>query len=148
MKEQILERIVLVVLVIICPAIITLLVNGVQDDLNKKIEELDTGKDILIQTDEANILLDVEQYIAGVLPAVVDYNSNDSYIEAQAVAIRTNIYYKMGDKTIINAEDLDYKYFSIGQYIEKWGEDKFKKMQSKYNKAILNTVGKVIEENK
>ena len=59
-----------------------------------------------------NRLLDVEQYIAGVLPGLVEPEANVQIMEAQAVAVRTKIYFAMGESTVIDASNLDFKFYT------------------------------------
>lgn len=145
MGEKIAFTIAMAAMVVMLPYILTMVLNGREVESGAQIERLDTGRDVLIQVDGANMLMDVEQYIAGILPGIVDYNSDESVIEAQAVAVRTKIYYAMGDETILDASSLEFDYYTNDDYIEKWGNNKYKQIKKKYDNAVINTARQIIE---
>ena len=72
-----------------------------------------------MQTKAGNELVDVEKYVAHIMPGIVDASADDSYLQAQAVALRTKVYYAMGDATVIKA---------------------------RYERAVIATKGKIIEQ--
>lgn len=131
--------------VILFPYMLTTMMNGRYGVAESKVSSLSTGRDVLMQIDGVNMLMDVEQYIAGVLPGLVSPDSDASVIEAQAVAVRTKIYYEMGSNTVIQASDLEFTYYTKQDYIDKWGEAKYKRVKEIYDTAVLNTTGKIIE---
>ncbi len=89
--------------------------------------------------------MDVEQYIVGVLPSVVDYGATREYIEAQAVAVRTKIYYAMGNNTVVNATDLAFEYFDEEKYMNKYGMDNYQSIEKCFEEAVISTSGQVIQ---
>ena len=131
---------------ILFPCLLTFCVNGKKADTDQQLENLSTGRDILMQTEEGNYLIDVEEYVAGILPGLVDASADDSYLQAQAVAVRTKVYYAMGDATVIRAEDLDFQYYTEADYIAKWGREKYKSVRERYEKAVLATCGKTLRK--
>lgn len=145
MGEKVMIWLACVATIIIFPYMLTTMMNGRYGVTETKVSALSTGKDVLMQIDGANMLMDVEQYIAGVLPGLVSPDSEESIIEAQAVAVRTKIYFEMGDNTVIQATDLEFTYFTKQDYIDKWGEAKYKRVKEIYDTAVLNTTGKIIE---
>lgn len=145
MGEKIVASIAMTAIIIMLPYILTMAMNGREIESGDEIGRLDTGRDILIQIDGTNVLMDVEQYIAGILPGIVDYSSDASFMEAQAVAVRTKIYYAMGNKSIIDASELDFKYYTMKDYMEKWGNNKYKQVKKKYDNAVINTARQIIE---
>lgn len=130
---------------IVLPCLITLCVNGTNAMSQKKISEIKTGRDVLIQMQDGNYLIDVEQYVAGILPGLVDASVDDNYLQAQAVAVRTRVYMKMGEATVITADQLDFQYYTENDYIAKWGKDKYKSIKARYDQAVISTCGKIIE---
>ena len=82
------------VIMIMMPYLITMAINGKKEDSGLQLKNINTGRDVLININGKNELMDVEEYIAGVLPSVVGPENNDEMLAAQAVAIRTQIYYK------------------------------------------------------
>ena len=145
MGEKITRAISLFLLAVIIPYVMTICINGYSKDSGSMIKKVDTGRDVIINIDNVNQLIDVEEYIAGVLPGLVDSESGDEVLEAQAVAVRTKIYYQMGENTVINAEEMEFVYYTKKDYINKWGPNKYQKIQERYNRAVINTVSKIIE---
>lgn len=131
--------------IILLPYIITMIINGQHGDIGTGIGNLDSGKDVLIQIDGDNKLLDVEQYIAGVLPGLVEPEANVQIMEAQAVAVRTKIYFAMGESTVIDASNLDFKYYTKEDFIHEWGKSVYANSSVKYEKAVINTLNQIIE---
>ncbi len=89
--------------------------------------------------------MDVEEYIVGVLPGLVDYDSDMDVIEAQAVAVRTKIYYVMQEETMIRADSLEYEYYNNENIISKYKRNKYNTAQTKYERAVVNTAGETIK---
>ena len=71
---------------------------------------------------------------------------DDSYLQAQAVALRTKVYYAMGDATVIQASDLEFQYYTEEDYIAKWGRENYKSVKARYERAVIATKGKIIEQ--
>lgn len=138
-----------VLLAIVCavcvPCIVTFCVNGRQKDAMTDLSQISTGRDVLVQTEDGNKLVDIEEYIAHIMPGIVDASTDDSYLQAQAVVLRTQIYKEMGQATVLQAKDLEYQYYTEKDYIAKWGKEHYKSVKSRYDQAVLATVGKTIE---
>lgn len=126
------------------PYIITMLINGHYSSSASVLSNVSSGRDILIEIEGANMLMDVEQYIAGVLPGLVAPDSDMKIIEAQAIAVRTKIYYEMGDRTVLSATDLDFKYYSGYDLMERFGKSKYKAAKTAYETATVNTIKELI----
>lgn len=112
------------------------------------LENVSTGRDVLVQTKAGNDLVDVEVYVAHIMPGIVDASADDSYMQAQAVALRTKVYYAMGEATVIQASDLEFQYFTEEDYIAKWGRENYKSVKVRYERAVMATSGKIIEAQK
>ena len=121
-------------------------VNGKQGDGTASLERISTGRDVLVQTKAGNELVDVEKYVAHIMPGIVDASADDSYLQAQAVALRTKVYYAMGDATVIQASDLEFQYYTEEDYIAKWGRENYKSVKARYERAVIATKGKIIEQ--
>ncbi len=130
---------------IFIPCFVTFCVNGRSPASEELLTNIKTGRDVLIQTSDGNELIDVEQYVAGILPGLVDASADDSYLQAQAVAVRTRVYFAMGEATVIRADEMDYQYYTEADYIAKWGKNKFKSIKERYEQAVISTCGKIIE---
>ncbi len=131
------------ILLVMLPCLITLAINGRYEGIS--VDMLDSGRDVLIYIDGENQLMDVEEYIVGVLPQVVDYGAAEEFIEAQAVAVRTKVYYAMGDKTVVNASDLPFEYFDEDKYMNKYGMENYQNIKKEFEQAIVNTAGQIIK---
>lgn len=127
------------------PCLLTFCINGRNPAPEETLSHIKTGRDVLIQTSDGNHLIDVEQYVAGILPGLVDASADDSYLQAQAVAIRTRVYYAMGEATVIQADQMEFQYYTEADYIAKWGKNKYKAIKERYEQAVISTCGKIIE---
>lgn len=145
MGERVTMFITTIAVIILVPYIMTMLMNGRQRDLSKTISEMSTGKDVLIQKDGVNKLIDVEEYVAGVLPGMVEPKADKDMMEAQAVAVRTKVYYAMGENTVVDAGTLEFTYLTEEEYKEKLGVQNYNQIKRKYEEAVINTAGQTIK---
>lgn len=143
MREKITICLAGVILIIVIPCLLTLFMNGRHRSIT--VEMIDSGRDVLFAANGENVLMDVEQYIVGVLPGVVDYGATREYIEAQAVAVRTKIYFAMGDSTVVDAESLSFEYFDEEKYMNKYGMENYQGIKKCFEDAVINTTGEVIQ---
>ena len=130
------------IIIVMLPCLLTLFINGRHQQVT--VDMINSGRDVLIYVDGKNVLMDVEEYILGVLPGVVDYGSTKEYIEAQVVAVRTKIYYSMGENTVVNADTLAFEYYDTEKYMNKYGMENYDEIRKAFETAIINTVGKNI----
>lgn len=144
MGEKITVGLAGVILVIMLPCLLTLCLNGIRDDVT--IDMINTRRDVLIKSEGENVLMDVEKYIVGILPGIIEYGSSQEYIEAQVVAVRTKIYYAMGESTVVDAQELGFQYFDQEKLINKYGMDNYKVIEDIFEEAVINTVGETIQE--
>lgn len=144
MKDKLLSSVLAGVFCLIIPYLMTIIINGGTREDGSKITKISTGRDVIVRIDGQNKLIDVEQYIVGVLPGVVSADADAAVVEAQAVAVRTKIYRSMGNDTIIDAGKLDFTYFSEKELKEKLGEKNYNRIMSVYENAVENTVGKIM----
>lgn len=144
MIEKITSLLGCMVAIFVLPCILTMLMSGRKQDASSQLLSCESGRDILVQTKNGNELLDIEQYIAGIMPGCVDASATDEYMQAQAVALRTQIVYTMGKETVYMASNLDFKYYTEQDYLAKWGEG-YPSVKERYEQAVLATQGKIIE---
>lgn len=135
-----------IIIIIFGPYIITKMINGSNIESKNEITQVNTGKDVIIQKDGKNILIDVEEYLSCILPGFVEPGQSDELIEAQAVAVRTRLYFAMGDNTIIDAGELGFMIYDDEAYINRWGKEQYKSIKSKYERAVINTQGKTLSK--
>lgn len=131
-------------IVVFAPCLLTYIFCGRKVDTGNVLAKQHSGRDVLLQTEDGNVLMDVETYLAGIMPGEVDASVSEKYMEAQAVALRTEVYATMGDNTFINAKELPFTYYSEQDYIDKWGRAKYKEVKERYDKAVIATCGKVM----
>ena len=141
MKDRLAVILALTVMIIILPYIITLLINGCGNRNKSVLKNISSGRDVVLTEDGKNRLIDVEEYIAMSLPSLIDWKSDMELIEAQAVAVRGKILYQMGEDTVINANELEFVYFTDQDLIDKYGRDNYKQAKVVYEKAVYNTLG-------
>lgn len=145
MKQPLSSYFITIIVVIFVPFIMTTTINGRKKATENEIKSISTGRDVLINRNGQNVLIDVEEYVAAVLPGEVDPNLDKEILEAQAVAVRTKVYFAMGEKTVIDATTLDYTYYDDSAYIKRWGRENYKTIKEIYEQAVLNTKGKIIK---
>lgn len=143
MKEKITIGLAGMLLVVMIPCLLTLVINGRHHAIT--VEMIDSGRDVLINKNGENVLMDVEQYIVGVLPGIVDYGATREYIEAQAVAVRTKVYFAMGDSTVVDATSLAFDYYDDEKYMNKYGMGNYQSIKACFEEAVINTCGQVIQ---
>lgn len=131
------------VLIIMLPCLLTLAINGRYQAIS--VDMLDSGRDVLIHNNGENTLMDVEQYIVGILPGIVDYGATREVVEAQAVAVRTKIYFAMGENTVVDATTLSYDYFNEEKYMNKYGMDNYQAIKDVFEQAVIDTTGEIIK---
>ncbi len=145
LKAMFIRVIAVFFVVVFVPFFMTVVINRKNKDVTPVVSSLDTNRDVIIKEDNSNRLIDVEEYIFMVLPGVVEPNCTMEYIEAQAVAVRTNIYFAMGENTLIDAKELPYTQYKKDDYIKKWGEENYAEIKKRYEQAVINTVGETVE---
>lgn len=141
MKDRLAVILALTIMIIILPYIITLLINGCGNRNKSVLKNISSGRDVVLTEGGKNRLIDVEEYIAMSLPSLIDWKSDMELIEAQAVAVRGKILYEMGEDTVINANELEFVYFTDQDLIDKYGRDNYKQAKIVYEKAVYNTLG-------
>lgn len=145
MKNKAFSYMTAIIAVVLVIFTMTMLINGKNKNVENKLSALHTGRDILVCSKEKNELIDVEQYVAAVLPGEVEPNLSSEMLEAQAVAVRTKIYFAMGEKTVIDAKEFSYKFYDDDAYINRWGKENYQSIKRIYEQAVINTAGKIIK---
>lgn len=131
---------------IMIPYLITNFLSGRAKEPGERLEKIDSQKDVLININGENQLIDVEVYISKVIPGIADLGSSDQVLRAQVAAVRTNIYYKMGEESVIRQEELEYKYLTKGECEKIWGKSNYNKNMSRVEDAVLQTLGEILKE--
>ena len=145
MGEKLTIIVAMIAIMFMMPYFITMAINGKRENNKLSIDNVNTGREVLISINGKNELIDVERYIVGVLPGIAGPENNDEMLAAQAVAVRTEIYYKMENETVIREDNLTYEYYTKEKYIENWGKKSYSKDMPRYENAVMSTIGKIIE---
>ena len=61
------------------------------------------------------------------------------------MAVRTKIYFTMGDNTVVDATTLSYEYFDEEKYMNKYGMENYGAIKDVFEQAVINTAGQVIK---
>ena len=94
-----------------------------------------------MELDGQYVVMDVEAYLAGVLPAVMDGSEDLEVWKALAVIERTNIYKKMEGAGNIDENDLGMEYLKEEEISSLWGERNYEAYRKKVEQAVLETAG-------
>lgn len=141
MREKLTMGFAMVILAVMIPYLGTIAITGVVGEAITNVEELDTGKTVSLELDGQYVVMDVEAYLAGVLPAVMDGSEDLEVWKALAVIERTNIYKKMEGAGNIDENDLGMEYLKEEEISSLWGERNYEAYRKKVEQAVLETAG-------
>ena len=105
------------------------------------------NKEVLLEVNGLFKSIDVEEYVAGIMPGVIPPDYESEALKTQAVLIRTNVLKEMEEKGSNKASDLSYQYLTQEEREQLWGRKKYDKYESKIEQAVINTSGKVLKHN-
>lgn len=145
MREKITMIFAMLVLMIMIPYLGTMALTGTIGVAITSVEELNTGKTVSLELDGQYVVMDVEAYLAGILPADMEGSDNLEAWKALAVIERTNIYKRMGGNGNIDESELEMKYLQAAEISEAWGERNYEVYKKVVEQAILETAGIVIQ---
>ncbi len=104
------------------------------------------GKEVLIEMNGLYKSMDVEEFVVGILPGTIPADYDMEALKVQAVLIRTNVLKEMQEKNTKDASDLSYRYLTIEERADIWGEQNYDKYEKRLETAVVKTAGKVIEQ--
>lgn len=145
MREKLTIAFAVVILMIMIPYLGTMALTGTVGAGITSIEELDTGKTVSLELDGQYVVLDVEAYLAGILPAAMDGSEEPETWKALAVIERTNIYKRMEGHGNIDQKDLGMTYLTEEEIRELWGERNYEPGMELAEQAILDTAGQTLK---
>lgn len=131
----------MVILAVMIPYLGTMALTGTVGIRAATVEELDTGKTVSLELDGQYVVMDVEAYLAGILPARLDGSEDLEVWKAMAVIERTNIYKKMNGRGNVDESDLGTYYLQEEEICEQWGERHYKAYMETMEEAIMATAG-------
>lgn len=134
------------IVIIFLPYVLTLMMTGITGGAGKtdSLSSISTGKTVSVERGGHYEVLDVEMYLKGVLPGIIDGDQEPEVWKALAVIERTNIYRQMGGNTTVDELDLVQEYLTEAEIRELWGERRYQKELAEVEEAILATVGQTI----
>lgn len=145
MREKITMIFAMLVLMIMIPYLGTMALTGTIGVAITSVEELNTGKTVSLELDGQYVVMDVEAYLAGILPADMEGSDNLEAWKALAVIERTNIYKRMNGNGNIDEGELETKYLQEEEISEAWGERNYEVYKKVVEQAILETAGITIQ---
>lgn len=145
MRERLTMVFAMLVLMVMIPYLGTMVLTGTTGVVITSVEELETGKTVSLELDGQYIVMDVEAYLAGILPADMEGSDNLEAWKALAVIERTNIYKQMEGKGNIDESELGMVYLREEEICGLWGERNYEAYMNVVEKAILETVGITIQ---
>lgn len=104
------------------------------------------GKEIQIETEGLYKSIDVEEYVLGVLAGTISADYDIEALKVQAILVRTNVLKEMQEKNTTDAADLSYHYLTMEERIVLWGEQNYEKYEDYFERAVVDTAGKVIKQ--
>lgn len=140
-----LRIIIAIILSILAPLIITTLISGDAYKNSEIIQKMKSGKDVIVKDNGQNVVIDLEQYILGVLAAEYSDDINEENINilsAKAVLLRTELIYKMQDKDIIEATELGHTYYDYEDMKKIWDKNSYERNLKILEEIIVSTAGK------
>lgn len=145
MREKLTMIFAMLVLMVMIPYLGTMALTGTIGVAVTSVEELDTGKTVSLELDGQYVVMDVEAYLAGILPADMEGSDSLEAWKALAVIERTNIYKRMEGNGNIDENDLGMEYLQEEEISEAWGERNYEAYKKVVDQAILETAGVTIQ---
>lgn len=110
------------------------------------VESRPLGKEVLIETNGLYKSMDVEEYVLGILPGTISADYDMEALKVQAILIRTNVLKEMQENNTSDAADLSYQYLTVEDRISLFGDKNYEKYESRFERAVVDTAGKVIKQ--
>lgn len=106
------------------------------------------GKEVLIEINGLYKSMDVEEYVLGVMSGTIPADYDVEALKVQAILVRTNVLKELQEKNTSDAADLSYQYLTVEDRITLWGDKHYEKYESLFERAVAETAGMVIEQDK
>lgn len=106
------------------------------------------GREVLIEINGLYKSMDVEEYVLGVMSGTIPADYDVEALKVQAILIRTNVLKELQEKNTSDAADLSYRYLTVEDRITLWGDKHYEKYESRFERAVAETAGLVIEQEK
>lgn len=137
--------------IVLIPCVLTFMFSLFNDDIKigkngNSLANSKLGKDVLIEVNGLYKSMDVEEFVLGILPGTIPADYDEETLKVQAVLIRTNVLKEMQEKNTEDAADLSYHYLTVEERIALWGERNYEKYEGRFEKAVAQTAGQVVEQ--
>ncbi|WP_157950130.1 stage II sporulation protein D [Vallitalea okinawensis] len=149
MKNELIGGILLILLILLLPALVTVLFNlGTEKEVKEEKESTGFSVNLKIESTGEIQNMDLETYIAGVVAAEVPASYHVEALKAQAVAARTYAYRKIITGTKVLSTDFrqGQAFLTEKELKDRWGEDYYIYMK-KINDAVEATRGQILVYN-
>jgi len=130
-------------LLFLFPYIITLVWTGKVEGSSKSQEI--TGNKTIIEDQYTMSVMDIEEFLIGVVAAQMPADYEAEALRAQAIIARTYIYNKMGDAEEISSGNLKINYWSLSECKKQWGKDNYSDYYEKIKTAVGSTAGMIMK---
>ncbi len=141
MRDKLIVWCAAIMVAIMIPYIITVMSTGVIGTREDRFKDISSGKNVRLEVDGEYVVLDVEEYLIGVLAGQISPYNEEAAIRAQAIIARTNILKEMEEVTVIESADLNEEYLLEEERRELWGEKRYNKCNEIIENAIIDTSG-------
>lgn len=144
MKNKIYKIIAIICFSLLFPTALTLFINGKRPSPTQKMDN--SGRTIIIKTDNNTIKMDMEEFIPCVLSNQLAIETHPQALMAQAVIIRTYILYYMEENSSIDASSLNLPFTTYEELKNIVGDD-FTEYYTKLKDAVSQTSSQVLTYN-
>lgn len=132
----------LMLIILLLPYVVTAFMTGSSERKGHK-----QNLEIIWQKNGEQINLNLDEYITGVISAVIPAHYELETLKAQAVIIRTFAAGIDTEENQISVEDLGFAYFSEAEMEEIWSQEELDSIYSKIAEAVETTKDEVIYYN-
>lgn len=139
MKEKIKEILMFLIIILLLPYVCSILFSG--KSLEAEAVSQQQGSYVETEHDGITELLNVEEYLVGVVAAQMPVNYELEALKAQAVAARTYVYKIMDGRNTIGSNELKQEFMSIEDMERVWGYEKVQEYRDKIEAAVEGTKG-------
>jgi stage II sporulation protein D len=120
------------------PSIVTILCHNGNVSGSEQSSLVESGKYVIVTSENQSQKIDVESFLPYVVAGEYPDNTNEEFLKAFAIVLRTYIYYQLGENDSINAEELGFSYLSKDERKELFGKN-FKEAESSMKNAVSDT---------
>ena len=110
-----------------------------------KEHTISSGKTVILERKEGNRILDIEEYLIGMLALQIPPEYGIEALKAQAIVDRTYLYQILDGRTEIKEEELDTDYMEWSQMIEEWGQLMAAEHYQTFRKAVSSTAATIMK---